>query len=557
MLAAALLLIGLASLAGSIATDRPASAALREQLRAQRIAARGAILQELRALLCLPNVATNDADIRRNAALLVQMLQRRDLSPRLLEIEGGPPAVFGEFTVRGAKRTVVFYAHYDGQPVVASEWTSDPWTPVLRDKLLEDGGMEIAWPAVGAPATPARRATGGATSQAGGGTGGRDRDGDTSGSGANASGANGAYDDGEYRLYARSASDDKGPILALLASLDALRAARIQPSVNVKLFLEGEEEQGSPHLHALLEKHRAILAADAWIFCDGPVDPTHRHQVVFGVRGVMGLELTVYGPARPLHSGHYGNWAPNPIATLADLLASLRSPDGRILIEGFYDDVLQPTDAERRAIAALPDAETGLRQELALGRTEGGGQRLPATLLEPALNFRGVQAGGVGEHAANQIPSEARASIDFRLVPNQTPERVRLRVETYLRGLGFHVVHEAPDAQVRSAHQNVVLLQWEAGYPAYRCAMDLPVSRAVVEIVGETLGEPALQVPTLGGSLPLSILQDVVQVPLITVPIVNHDNRQHAANENLRLQNLWDGIDVYAALMAELGKRWN
>jgi acetylornithine deacetylase/succinyl-diaminopimelate desuccinylase-like protein len=181
--------------------------------------------------------------------------------------------------------------------------------------------------------------------------------------------------------------------------------------------------------------------------------------------------------------------------------------------------------------------------------------------MAPALNVRGLAAGGVGEAAANAVPSEARASIDFRLVPDQTPEKVRDRVEAFLRDQGWTIVHEAPDVATRRAHPRVLRLDWSLGYAAARTDMDLPQARAVAAVLDRASGGSLVQVPMLGGSVPMSMFADALGSPLVGVPIVNHDNRQHAANENLRLQNLWDGVEVFAALMAELGgelqRGWN
>ena len=485
----------------------------RSQIRSYRGAQELEILRELADLLAIPNVASDRVTIRRNADLVVKMLERRGLKARLLEAGDGPPAVYGELAAPGATRTVVFYAHYDGQPVNPSQWASSPWRPTLRDARLEDGGREIAWDDVRPPVP------------------------------------------GEWRLYARSASDDKSPIVAMLVALDALRASNLPVSVNLKFFLEGEEEAGSPHLGEMVGKHRDLLEADAWILGDGPVHQTRRMLVYFGARGVQGLEITVYGPARALHSGHYGNWAPNPAAMLASLIASMRDSEGRVLMKGFYDSVRPPTATETQAIADAPDVGATLREELALGPSEGGEERVEEGIIWPALNVRGLEAGGVGEHATNSIPPLAQGSIDFRLVPDLTPERVREITETHVRAQGYHVVHSEPDMKTRAAHPRVAWLMWDAGYPAYRTDMDVPASRAVIRVVQEMADAPVVRLPTLGGSLPMHYLAGLA--PLVGVPIVNHDNGQHAPNENLRLQNLWDGIEVYAALLARLGPAWD
>jgi acetylornithine deacetylase/succinyl-diaminopimelate desuccinylase-like protein len=496
------------------AAENPAPASLRKQVRDWRAGHEAAIVGELSALLALPNVSSDTPNIEKNASAIEAALRRRHVKTEILRAGGSPPVVYGELPAGGARRTVVLYAHYDGQAVVPAQWSGDPWKPVLRDKPLEEGGREV-------PADPARRSF-----------------------------------DPEWRLYARSASDDKAPIVALLAALDTLRERGIARSVNLKFVLEGEEEAGSPHLERILEANADRLQSDLWLLFDGPVHQTRRMQIYFGARGVTGVELTAYGPIRRLHSGHYGNWAPNPAVELARLLATLRDAEGQVLIPGFTDDVRPVTETERRAIAAAPDIDAEIRRELALARTEGSGETLLDTLMRPALNLRGVSAGDVGARATNSIPTEASASIDFRLVPDQKPERIRALFEDHVRRQGFTIVREAPDREARSKTPRLLRVAWEAGYPPGRTSMDLPVSRAVTRVIEASAGGPIVQLPTLGGSIPWYLFVEKLKTPVVGIPIVNHDNNQHAANENLRLQNLWDGIETCAALIARLGHEW-
>jgi acetylornithine deacetylase/succinyl-diaminopimelate desuccinylase-like protein len=476
-----------------------------------------AILREFAELLSLPNVASDTPNIRRNAEHIQKMLERRGLAVALLDGAGGPPAVYGERRTPGAKRTLMIYAHYDGQPVVESQWSSPPFSPVLLDRPRQEGGQPVDLTSLQGPA-PA-----------------------------------GAY------LYARSAGDDKAPIQALVTALDALERARLPLSVNLKVFLEGEEEAGSSHLRAVLEREKTRLAADAWLFCDGPVHQTRRPQLVFGARGVMDVEVTLYGPARALHSGHYGNWAPNPAVELAHLVTRLRDDEGRILIPGFYDDVRAPTEAETRALEKAPAVDALLKEELALGRTEGASgprSRVEERVLLPALNVRGLQSGAVGEKAQNAVPAEARLSIDFRLVPDQAPARVRERLESHLASLGYTVVHDTPSLDLRRKTKRLVRLSWGMGYPAYRTSLDEPLARALLPVLQGAAEQPLVVLPTLGGSLPLHIFADVLRVPIVILPIANHDDNQHAADENLRVQNLRDGIALFAAVLAEWGHEW-
>ncbi len=501
------------SAAPLVATTAPSAATVRDAARAWHRAHASEIVEEFARLLRVPNVAKDQADIDRNARQIFIMLRKRGFEVRLLSTgDLKPPVVLAELKAPGATRTVIVYAHYDGQPVDKAQWTGDPWLPVLRDGRLEDGARERPF-----------------------------EDLDTAGSGAD-----------EWRLYGRSTSDDKAPIIGLLAAVDALAAARIPRSVNLKVLLEGEEEAGSPNLELFLRGRIDLLKGDVWLLCDGPVHASRRMQLFFGARGVTGVELTVYGPARALHSGHYGNWAPNPALELAQLVASMRDREGRITVDGFSDAVRPLSEAERRALAAVPDPDEALRVELLLNTTEAGNARLAERLLLPALNVRGLESGHVGDQATNSIPTVARASLDFRLVPEQTPAGVRAAVEAHLRRQGFFVTAAEPTPDERRAHPRLVRAQWGAGYPAARTDMDLPIARDVRRVVDEAVGGSLVIMPTLGGSIPMYLFADALQTPVIGVPIANHDNNQHAANENLRLKNLWDGIEIYAALFARL-----
>ena len=311
-------LLVLASSAAALAAQSDPVIAARDSARGYRERNEAAIVREFASLLSIPNLATDSAQITRNADTLVAMLARRGFrNAQKLTVPGGPPAVYGELATPGATRTLVLYAHYDGQPVDPKQWTNPPWSPVLYTRDLKYGGQRMPLPSTG------------------------------------------QHVDGESRLYARSAGDDKASIMAILAAVDALHASRLAPSVNLKVFFEGEEENSSGHLGAILRKYSSLLSGDGWLFCDGPVHQSGRQQISFGQRGVTGFELTIYGPKRALHSGHYGNWAPKPAAMLANLIASMRDDDGHIKVAGYSDDVRPITPAERKAIAARSAGVSG------------------------------------------------------------------------------------------------------------------------------------------------------------------------------------------------------
>jgi acetylornithine deacetylase/succinyl-diaminopimelate desuccinylase-like protein len=467
------------------------------------------VLTEFRDLLAVPNVASDSVNIRLNADLLVRMLGARGIQARRLESPGSPPVVYGELRVPGATRTVMLYSHYDGQRVVPAEWrTAGPWTPELRDGYVERGARTRTLEEAAA-----------------------------AGAGAD-----------DWRFYARSASDDKGPIIAMLAALDALRANGRAPAVNLKFFFEGEEEAGSPNLRAMLTAHRELLAADLWIFADGPRHPSGMLQLVHGVRGVMGVRVTLHGPSRALHSGHYGNWAPNPAAELTRLLATMRAGDGTITIEGFERTVRPISAEDRAAVETTPSPDSALRRELALGRTESA-LPLGLAILRPALNVSSLSAGT----GANIVPATATATLDFRLVPDQMPEHVRALVEAHVRALGYHVVHSTPDEDTRRRHPKLVQFDWGGGYAAQQTPLTHPLARELHALLESAVGGPVARVPILGGSLPLSTFLDVLGATILTLPIANHDNNQHASDEHLRLGNLWSGIEIFAMVMAGMG----
>lgn len=469
-----------------------------------------ALMQEYIELLRIPNVATDLPNIQRNADLLVRLLNERGLQGRLLY--GGnkqaPPAVYGEWLVPGAKKTFVFYAHYDGQPVVPADWSSTlPFEPAAYTARIDQGGMKTALPR-------GRRS-----------------------------------EEKEWRIYARSASDDKLGVIAILGAIDAFKAARKIPKFNVKIFFEGEEEAGSPHLGDLLARNRGLLKSDGWVVVDGPAHPSGATMLQLGVRGDVNVELTVYGPTRPLHSGHYGNWVPNPAMVLSRLLASLKDEEGRVAVQGFYDDVEPLSPAEEEAIRRFPSADRQLRDELGLGWTEGRGQSLLRTLMEPSLNINGIRAGGVGTQARNVIPPSATANLDLRLVKGNDVDRQVGKLVRHIRAQGFYIVFgREPTLAERTSNPKVVKLTQGPGYNAERTPIDDPLAKSVLAALAHSLSPPIL-VPSGGGSLPLYIFRETLGAPTVTVSLANHDNNQHGEDENVRVGSIWSAVDVVADLL--------
>jgi acetylornithine deacetylase/succinyl-diaminopimelate desuccinylase-like protein len=494
----------LAMFAGGAADAASPKAAVR----AWRMAHEREILTDFSTLLAMPNVATTQADVEKNAAYISGLLQKRGFATKLLTAEPGtPPSVFAELKVPGATRTVVFYAHYDGQPIGQKGWISTPFEPSMRTALPE--ARPIDWKAAAAL-------------------------------------------DPDWRLFARSAGDDKGSIQALISAFDALTAAGIKPTVNIKLLYEGEEEQGSPHFAKLVAKNLEAVRGDLLIMGDGPMHQSGKQEINFGNRGITGFKATVYGPLKPLHDGHYGSWAPSPTVMIAGLVMSLRDDGGQILIPGFYDDVTPVSPADKAALAALPDVETGLKQALGLGRNIGPA-RLADGYMTPTLNVRAIHGGDDGPNAANAIPTEANASFDFRLDPGETPARVHALTEAWLVKQGWFIVRVTPDLATRLAHPKILRVEWDEGSSiATESPMEGPAAKAVAASISRTVGYPVLKLPFSGASSGMAEIVNQMKAPMVGVSMANYDDNQHAQNENLRLGNLWDGIEVYAGLLADL-----
>jgi acetylornithine deacetylase/succinyl-diaminopimelate desuccinylase-like protein len=463
-----------------------------------------AIVLELRDLLAIPNVAADRDNIRRNAQALVAMLQKRGVTARIIET-GGPPIVYGEVG-DASLPTILFYCHYDGQPVEPSRWSqANPWTPVLRTGTLEHGKVMEQWPQPGSRIDP------------------------------------------EWRIFARSASDDKAPIIALMAMLDAWREQRVPLRNRIKFLFEGDEEAGSAYLADVVRRNRALLAADLVVMADGPIHPSNRPTADFGLRGNVGVTLTMYGAIAPLHSGHYGNWAPNPAMRLAQLLATMKGPNGEVLVAGWDDDVTPPGPAEREAWARYPHDDEQRRLQLQLGSLDGGGKTRLELIARPSLNIRGLQSLFTGAQARTLVPDVAIAELDLRLVAGNDPRRQVDKLVRHIQRQGYTVVTQEPDSAVRVNTPRLIRVSANTGYPAGRTPLANPVARALVASLSAAgLGEPVVS-PTMGGSGPAYVFTDILRAPFVALPTVNHDNNQHAENENLRLGNLFTGAVILAA----------
>lgn len=495
----------------TVSATLPATAqpGLRPRVEAWTAANQRAIMGEFLDLLALPNVAADRKNIDRNAIFLKSMLEKRGFKAELLATEGNP-LVWGERLTPGATTTVLVYCQFDGQPVNPKGWAqASPFTPVLRARRHDEGGQEIADP------------------------------------------RNQIRYENDWRVYARSASDAKGPIIAFMAALDALAAQGLGPTVNLRVIMDGEEEISSPNLVPAIEKYRDKLKADLMLVFDGPMHFTDQPTLVFGARGLQAAQLTVYGPKTGVHSGNYGNWIPNPALRLAQLLASMKDDHGNVLVEGFNDDLVPLAPEERDLIAAVPADDQRLLKAFGVAKPERDDVSLQMAFQKPTLNIRGMQSAFIGDESRTIIPDRAVAELDMRLVKETNGAKMLDRMRAHIVKQGYHLVDEDPDDATRARYTHIARLSSprRAATAAFRTSPLLPESRRVIAALERAWGEPPVRIRTAGGTVPISQFIEALGFPAILVPVVNFDNNQHEENENLRLGNLFRGVVTYAAVL--------
>ena len=286
------------------------------------------------------------------------------------------------------------------------------------------------------------------------------------------------------------------------------------------------------------------------IIFDGPRHQSNRPTLTFGARGIATATLTVFGPRVPQHSGHFGNYAPNPAERLARLLASLKNDEGRVTIPGFYDGIVLDEQA-RQALAAVPDDEAALLQRLGVARPLAFADSYQESMQFPSLNVRGLRSAWVGDQVRTIIPDRATAEIDVRLVKESDPERLIALIRQHLLRQGYHLIEGEPTESERRDHARLASFMAEISYHAYQTPYDSEVGRWLVSALTRAFGEPPIRIRTSGGSIPISPFIQTLGVPAVTVPTVNPDNNQHSPNENLRLGNYIEGIHTFLAILTE------
>lgn len=465
-------------------------------------------LQEYFDFLSIPNDAHFPADLEKNRTWIETAFRQRNFNITRLPTNGFD-LVLAERTHKNASKTVLFYVQVDGQPVDPPKWQQPtPWTPVLKKPLPDRRWEIIPWESLQGTIDP------------------------------------------DWRIFARSASDAKGPINMFLAALDAVAEAKLQPNYNLKVIMDFEEELGSPNLPEAVEKHRAALKADMLVILDGPMHTSNKPTLVFGARGIATLRLTTYGPRVPQHSGHYGNYAPNPALRLAQLLASMKDDAGRVTIPGFYDGVTLG-EAERKILAQVPDKEVEIRKNLGIATRDSVGNNYQESIQYPSLNIRGMASAFVGNQARTIVPDVAVANLDIRLVKESDPERLIGLIRQHIEKQGFYICITEPTDEERMNYPKIVSMSAEISYGAFRTDFETPVGKWLDAALTRTFGAPPVKIRTGGGSIPIQPFVQTLGIPAVIAPTVNHDNNQHSENENLRLGNYFDGVRNYMGILLE------
>jgi acetylornithine deacetylase/succinyl-diaminopimelate desuccinylase-like protein len=467
-----------------------------------------AAVGELREILSIPNNASYPEHVAANVAWCEQAFDQRDFETQILTTDG-PPLLLASRMVSQELPTVLIYLQIDGQPVDSSRWHQpSPYEPVLKEKSASSDWQIIDWNRLDESYNP------------------------------------------DWRVFARSASDAKGPVIMFLHAMDILQEQQLQPAFNVKVIMDFEEELGSPHLPGAVKTYAEALQADHMIILDGPRHPYNEPTLTFGARGIQTITLKIFGPKNPQHSGHYGNYVPNPALRMAQLLTSMKDEQGRVTIPGYYDGI--ELDAATIALLrSVPDDEAAIKQMIGVAGQDSVADFLQAARQYPSLNIRGLRSGWVEEAVRTIVPDFAIAEIDMRLVKESDPDYLLKLVREHIAEQGYHYVDGEPTDAERQQYDKLISMEHEFSYGAFRTEINSPTGNWLTAALERTFGQTPIRIRTSGGSIPISPFVITLGVPAVTVPTVNSDNNQHSPNENLRLGNFEEGIRTVVGILTE------
>ncbi len=466
--------------------------------------------KEYQDLLSLPNDAHYPEDIEVNIQWCETHFEKRGFSTQRLST-ASIPLLLAERRGRKSKSpTVLIYLQIDGQPVDTTHWHQDnPYQATLKRKDDQGKWEPIDW-------------------------------------------RNLQRSDmhPDWRIFARSASDAKGPVAMFLAALDLMADVKEKQDYHLKVIMDFEEELGSPSLPQAVVEHREALASDMLIIFDGPRHISNQPSLTFGARGIATVTLEVFGPITPQHSGHYGNYAPNPAVRMAQLIASMKDPQGKVTIPGFYQGIELDEEVEQ-ILSAVPDDEEFIKQNLGIAESDKVAATYQQSLQYPSLNVRGLSSGWVGAEARTIIPASAIAEIDVRLVVESDPQRLIKLIRDHIAQQGYHIMDSLPTHEERMKYSHLCRFASRISYQAFRTEYNSRVGIWLDKALTRAFGKPPIKQRTSGGSIPISPFVIELGIPAVTVPTVNRDNNQHSPNENLRVGNYIDGIKTFYAILTE------
>ena len=474
-----------------------------------------ASLPQLKELLAIPNDAHNHDDIELNVLWCEKHFTDRGFETRRLDTETVPLLLAERMSTNRNAKTVLVYLQVDGQPVDPEFWFQEnPYSAVLKAQSPEGGWDEIPW--------------------------------------------NKLYTvnpDPEWRIFARSTSDSKGAVNMFLTAVDIINKESFTPDYHIKVIMDFEEEIGSPRLPKAVVDFKNELSADMLVIFDGPRHLSNQPSLTFGARGISTITLKVFGPYFPQHSGHYGNYVPNPAVRLAQLIASMKDEQGKVTISGFYDGINLSEDV-KTILAQVPDDEQNIKLKMGIAQPDGVAPNYQESIQYPSLNVRGLSSGWVGEESRTIVPSSATAEIDMRLVLESDPDRLIGLLKDHIVNEGYHVVEGKPSTQERLTHNKICSFSYETSYLAFRTDFDSDIGIWLDKALTTAFDQTPIKQRTSGGSIPISPFVNELGIPAVTVPTVNRDNNQHSPNENIRFGNYVDGIKtIYHILKEPIGNK--
>ncbi|MDG2194969.1 MAG: M20/M25/M40 family metallo-hydrolase [Polaribacter sp.] len=463
-------------------------------------------IEELRDFISLPNDAINGEDILKNIEWLDQKFKARGFKTTILQTEG-QPLFFAELPKVKHAKTILFYMHIDGQAVDPSKWNQeDPYKSVLKAKDKE-GWKTLDWSLLDSKI------------------------------------------DENWRIFGRSASDDKGPIVMFLNAIDLLKENNKTIPFNVKIILDTEEEKSSKPLPKAVKKYRELLLADYLIINDGPLHVSGNPTLIFGCRGITTINLTTYGPLKPQHSGHYGNYAPNPGFILSKLVSTFKDDSGRVAIEGYYDGIVM--DAKTTEVLKnVPDNTIQILENLAIKTPEKVGSFYQEALQYPSLNIRGLSSGWVGKKARTIVPATATAAIDIRLVPESDGNRLKKLIKQHIKKQGFYITDNVPTLRERMYYDKILKFDSGSITNPFRTDMNLPFAVWLEQLMASNNDASVVKIRIMGGTVPISPFINELNIPAIIIPMVNPDNNQHSPNENLKIKNITYGLQTFYTILS-------